>query len=150
MEEDHQMLKMNRIVAAVAVIVCVGVVYGAAVKIRSLPCTLDGCLATENLNGDGFAIINANSAGSTEIQVAITDFKPDTTYGVQVFDLAAFGCTLVDAITTNVNGNGSGHIQCGDEPANPPVTVIIFIWDGDAERMAEVSAAEIRAQGTSN
>ena len=130
--------------AAVCAGLVAGVAHSKALKVRQL--TPAGPGTTLNPEADGFAIINYHdsTAAEAEIQVAITGFEPNTTYGVQVFP----GVTDPMGITTNAAGNGSWH---GGTPnsliTQVNIIVRIFVWDGNPATVSEVSFDELRAIG---
>lgn len=99
------MIRFNRMVCVLLVCGCVGLVYAKAIKVVSLDAV--GAGIAESPNADGMAILNYNVGQTrTEVQVALTDFVPDTEYTVDV--LTIFGGPTF-RITTNARGNGQGH-----------------------------------------
>lgn len=100
------MLKFNRIVCALIVCVCIGVVYGRAVKIFSFIATDAGVIDSPDV--DGMAIFNAHTLekadGSreefTNVQVSFTDLRGNTDY-ILVVDPGFLGTP----VTTNPAGN---------------------------------------------
>lgn len=121
----------------------VGFVYARAVKVTALTPT-----ETENPDADGMVIVNYNvGLGVTEVQFAMTDFTPNTTYAVTV-DGTGGGAGL--AITTNPSGNGSGHSQVGGadltDGGSGCIDVIVWIDDGDGIFRSELD--DLRATGT--
>ncbi len=97
------MFRFNKWVCALAVCLAVGAVYAKAVKVKDIVPVGSGLIACPN--GDGMAIANYNQGnGRTEIQIAITDFEPNTTYHL------AFVPGLLKAyVLTNPAGNASSH-----------------------------------------
>ena len=121
-----------------------GGLYAKNLKIKGL--TPAGPGVTENPDADGMAHIHfkQNPEPSSEVKVHITDFLPNTTYGVQIDP----GITDPQAITTNSSGNGhwsSGGVTFDLTQFNP--TVRIFRWDGNISAIGQVSFDELRAIG---
>ncbi len=131
---------------AFLVLLCAAVTFGAAVKVRAIPAAGVNGLA-ENPDADGMAILNYHSGNNaTEVQVIISDFLPNTTYGVKV-EGGISGFSDPIAITTNAKGNGNYHNSTNfDITTN--ATVTIYIWDGDIDSIFEISADELRAEGS--
>ena len=138
------MFRFNRLLCGLVVCGTVAVAFGAAVKIKAFTPVGNG--AIESPDGDGMAILNYHPGNdTTEIQFAITDFRPNTVYGVKLeSDFGGFSAP--EAIATNVVGNGTYHHTIPfDRTGNPSVT--IYVWDGDTNTIFDVSADEIRATG---
>jgi len=100
------MLKFNRIVCALIVCVCIGVVYGRAVKIFSFTATAAGMIDSPDV--DGMAIFNVkileHADGSrqefTNVQVSFTDLLGNKDYFITVDP------GLIEIpVTTNAAGN---------------------------------------------
>lgn len=138
------MLKLNRVVAMLLVGLVASVIYAKNLKIKDL--TPAGPGVTENPSGDGMVVMNYKDGSNprSEIKVTISDFLPNTTYGVQIDP----GITDPLAITTNPAGNGhwnSPTLFFDISLDNP--TVRIFRWDGVNGTIGEVSFDELRAIG---
>lgn len=99
------MIRFNRVVCALVVCSLVAIAYGKAIKVTSL--TAVGESTSECPNADGMAILNYNAGQArTEVQLAITDFLPNTEYTADVVTIHG-GPSL--RFTTNARGNGQGH-----------------------------------------
>jgi hypothetical protein len=127
------MIRYNRLVCALVVGLCVGLVYGAAVKIKTLAPI--GAGVTANPDGDGMAIVNAhadNAGISITTQVMVTDLTPNTTYGVRADYCGGLGFSSPLAFTTNETGNGHFHFEnaAGVCPVpEAPVEVVVYLFD---------------------
>jgi len=120
-----------------------GGLYAKNLKIKAFAPAGPG--VTENPNGDGMAHVHwkQHPTPRSEVKVHITDFLPNTTYGVQVDP----GITDPQAITTNCSGNGhwSGEVSFNLSDYNP--TIRIFRWDGVISTISNVTFDELRAIG---
>lgn len=120
---------------------------GGPVKIKAfIP---EGPGITENNDGDGLAILNfKQNRNETQFEIAITDFLPNTVYGVKLdSDLGGFSSPT--AITTNSCGSGRFDFKLPFDRTSNPI-VYIYRWDGDTDTVDDVSDDEIRASGTPN
>ncbi|UCC29161.1 MAG: hypothetical protein JSU86_13275 [Phycisphaerales bacterium] len=144
------MFRFNRLVCVLLVGTCVGVAFAAAVKIKAFtPEGVNGL--AENPYCDGMAVLNHHPGNNaTEVQVAVTDFLPDTVYGVML-EAGGFcgGFSNPEAFMTNANGNGHYHHSVPYDCSQAPV-ITIYRWDGDVNSIWDVSEDEIRAVGSSN
>lgn len=142
------MSRFNRLVCVLLVGSCVGVAFAAAVKIKAFTAEGVNGLA-ENPYCDGMAVLNHHAGNnSTEVQVAVTDFLPDTVYGVKLeADGFCGGFSNPEAFMSNANGNGHYHHSVPYDCTQAPV-ITIYRWDGDVNSIWDVSEEEIRAVGS--
>lgn len=104
--------------------------------------------ATENPDGDGSAFLRYRAASDeTKIHVRIRQYLPNTVYGVRVENSIGAELSNPEAITTNCYGSGRFHITLPGDYTGI-VTVTIYRWDGDNDTVLEVSADELRGQGS--
>ena len=96
----------KRVAFVLVVCSCVGIAFGAAVKIRSFE-TFD----PEPCDADGMTILNyAAGQGKTIVQIIVSDFSPETTYDlVLVSRDGTQRTTGFDVFTTDGNGHGTHH-----------------------------------------
>lgn len=120
-----------------------GGLYAKNLKIRVF--TPAGPGVSENPGADGMAQISfkQNPQPRSEVKVHITDFLPNTTYGVQVDP----GVTDPLAITTNPAGNGHWSAEVSFDLTQFNPTIRIFRWDGNVGSIGQVSFDELRAIG---
>ena len=140
------MFKFNRLVCVLLVGTCVGVAFAAAVKIKAFTPAGPGLI--DNPDCDGMAILNYHPGNNaTELQVAVTDFLPDTLYGLKLeAGGICGGFSNPEAFMTNVNGNGHYHHSAPYDCTEAPV-ITIYIWDGEIGSEWDVTVGEIRAVG---
>lgn len=124
------MFRVNRWMGVVALCLMVGVAV-AAIKVRDILPVGVGLI--ESPEGDGFAIFSvhpdADNFPTTQVQIALTDYLPNTPYFITV--LPGIPRAAVD---TNAAGNGrfSGTIQF--DVCNAPGTtgeISIILWTDD-------------------
>lgn len=120
-----------------------GGLYAKNLKIKGLSPAGPG--VTENPDADGMAHIHfkQNPEPRSEVKVHITDFLPNTTYGVQVDP----GITDPLAITTNPAGNGHWSAEVSFDLSQFNPTIRIFRWDGNVSSIGQVSFDELRGIG---
>jgi len=132
--------------AVLVLAVCAGFVaaLGAGVNFSSFAPTGLGII--ENPRGDGMAKVKfIENQFETKFSIHITDFLPNTTYGV-VLDGDGSGFADGLAITTNGAGNGNYNRTIPGD-ARPNASVTVFRWDGDIDELFTVSSLEVRAIG---
>lgn len=139
------MLRFNRVLCVILVCAGVGAAYAAVVKIKDLHPAGIGLI--QNPNADGMAILHyKQQSGFTDVNVVITDFLPNTVYGVCLSP----GGQVSGTIETNESGNGHIHDDtfAGDITAGGCVTVTIFVgtlFEGDCDQM---TPDQVRAVGS--
>ncbi len=137
------MFRFNRIVCVLFVCCIVGIAYGKAIKVTELV-----AVDNENPTADGMVILNYNQGQArTEIQIAITDFEPDTDYKILVSTI--FG-GVIASVTTNPSGNAQAHrIAITDitDNGNACADVKVF-FDTSGNGDYDVGIDELRAEGT--
>ena len=96
----------KRVAFVLVVCSCVGIAFGAAVKIKSFV-----TFAPEPLEADGMAILNyAAGQGKTIVQIIVSDFSPETTYDLVLISRDGTQRTTgFDVFTTDGNGHGTYH-----------------------------------------
>ncbi len=144
------MLRFNRMICALLVCTCVGMVYAKATKIFTFTAVNGG--VAENPDGDGMAMLHFNAqTGDTSIQISMSKFIPDTGYFVAVIPAVARA-----AVSSNAAGNfqwqGVAHFDVLNAGINP----CVIIWrddNGDGIRQqnsGEIFGTEDRSIGCVN
>jgi hypothetical protein len=134
------MLRFNRVVCVLAVGALVGVAFGAVIKIKGL--TPVGSGITESPDADGMAIVHYKEGKQlTEVNVAITDFMPETDYYIAVEPGIAGA-----PVTTNPSGNAHYHGEIGWDICAWEPQVCVYVWiDDDGSGL--FTPGEKRAEG---
>lgn len=138
------MFKFNRLVCVLLVCAVVAVAYGKAIKIKAISPV--GLGVIENPDADGMAVLNYHQGNnSTESTVAITDFLPDTEYGITVVALGG-GATTV---TTNAAGNANWHAVFDRDICEFETEICVVVWLDDDEPAdgRDPDGSEDRAEG---
>jgi len=138
----------KRLAIGVVCLGCVATLYGAAVKIRVFVPTTGS--EEEALGADGMAVFNfVAGQNTTEAQITLTEFQPNTTYNVWV---AGNPASAPGSLTTNASGNGHLHMSglIGDLTTSP-ITVYVGFDGDDADGFDPTSPGnndDVRAIGT--
>lgn len=131
------MLRFNRMICALLVCMCVGMVYAKATKIFTFTSVNAGI--TENHEGDGLVMLNVDAQGKTHVQVSMSKFLPDTGYFVTV--LPGVGRA---AVSSNPAGNfqWQGVIQFDVMSIDPNPCVIVW-RDDDGDGVRQRNSGEL-------
>jgi hypothetical protein len=138
-----------------AVLVAVSAAYGAAVKIK----TFDVFAPEDTVNADGMAILNYVAGNDkTIVQLIVSDFTPDTVYGVLLTD-GLLNLEIPDAFMADENGHGNFHEEIPSLDASG-FDIELYVDDGvtcnlcvDGDRDGDgfvFEAGELRAIGENN
>lgn len=97
----------KRLAFAIAVLACVGIAYGAAVKIRGFD-----NIAEPNLDADGMAILNYISGqDETMVQIIVSDFTPGLVYDVVLVSPShSFEASSLGVLEVDSHGHGNLHL----------------------------------------